>query len=128
MVKYTYSKIFTIIIALIFMSSAILKLVDFQSTVVMLQDIISIQNITVNIGLYLLIIIEAFIAAALILNLFKHSIKNLIFFLSTAFIVFNLVLIFKGIDNCGCFGGSVKQSPYLSLIKNILIMIMAYKI
>ncbi len=126
--KKQYGTIFKYIIALIYISSAVLKLIDFEATVLIIQSIVHIDIMLLKTALFVLILTEVSIAVTLLLNYLKLLAKYVLIFLSIIFIVFNLVLIFKGIDNCGCFGASIKQSPYISLIKNIAIIIMIYKI
>ncbi len=126
--KNKYSKVFQHLIAFTFLISAILKLIDFEATSLMLQNIFYVDIVLTKTILFLLIIIELSISAFLVFNIFRMSTKYALFFLSVMFIGFNLVLAYKGIDNCGCFGAFIKQAPFVGIIKNIAIIGMIYKI
>ncbi|MCU7502985.1 MAG: hypothetical protein HF314_07920 [Ignavibacteria bacterium] len=126
--KNTLAKIFRYILALIYLVSAVLKLIDFEATAVMIKEIVQLDLLYVRTALLILILLEASVATALVLDLMKRFTRALLFALSGFFIIFNIALILNGFDNCGCYGASIKQSPNLSLIKNILIVLMTFMI
>jgi hypothetical protein len=128
MARKSILEVLKYIIAIIYMVSAITKLLDFESTVGMVHNVFNMNETAVKIALYLLIIAEGSIAIALSLEMFPGTTYYLILILSISFLFVNVLLIVKGADNCGCFGASMKEPPYISLIKNMLILVISYKL
>ena len=111
----------------VFLISALLKLVDYNSTVELFTSILGFEIMLTKIFLGLLIILELIIVYLLIAD----YIKNKVVFLSiagmiTSFIIVNLFFFLKGYSNCGCFGKSISTAPLSSIIKNIILLLGLY--
>ena len=50
------------------------------------------------------------------------------FFISVLTIVFVLGLFFSGVDDCGCLGSFYKLPVWFSFIRNILMILMSYRL
>lgn len=111
----------------VFLISALLKLVDYNSTAELFTSILGFEIMLAKIFLGVLILLELIIAYLLIAD----YIKNKFIFLSiagmiTTFIIINLFFLLKGYSNCGCFGKSISSTPVSSIIKNIILLFGLY--
>jgi hypothetical protein len=110
-------------LGIIFLLSALLKLIDFNSTVELFADMLGFEIILIRIFLMFLILVELIIAYLIIEDYVKNK---YIFFtiggMIAAFILVNFFFLVKGYNNCGCFGKLVNSSPLLSVIKNVILL------
>ncbi len=111
----------------IFLISALLKLVDYNSTAELFASILGLDDTLAKISLSMLIIAELIIAYLFIEGYINYKFIFLsVVSLITVFIVVNLFFLFEGYSNCGCFGKTVSSSPLLSIIKNIILLLGLY--
>ncbi len=115
------------ILGIIFLLSAILKLIDFNATAELFTNLLGLEITIAKLLLCTLILIEIVISYLLFANHIKNNL--IIFFVSgmiVAFIIVNLFFFVKGNNNCGCFGNSVESSPLVSIVKNLLMLFGVY--
>lgn len=110
-------------IAILFLVSAITKIIDFRNTILFFENIFGIDYFLVKTGLIILILLELFIVYGFIVK----GVNSVNFYKSVAgllavFIMTSLYFEIREINNCGCFGTSIESSPLLTIIKNILII------
>lgn len=111
----------------VFLISALLKLLDYNSTAELFVSILGLDATLTKISLGMLIIVELIIAYLFIAGYINYKFIFLsVVSLVTVFIVVNLFFLFKGYSNCGCFGIIVSSSPLLSIIKNIILLLGLY--
>ncbi len=110
-------------VGLFFLVSAVLKLVDFQNSILFFSDIFKLTFGWSKFGLFLIILLELVFASAMMQTKFKIQLVY------SAMIVILLLfsgisLIFFGLDieNCGCFGTIIQTDPILTIGKNILLI------
>lgn len=122
-------KIVRFIIALIFITTAILKLVDISSFIealITLGNIVglSFPSIVFNMMSVVLLLAELMLGISLLFN-YKFTLTSIsLFILTLSFIFTNLVLIIDGnITECFCFGDIIKSSPQTSLLIDFAILI-----
>lgn len=111
------------LIAVLFLISAITKIIDFRETILFFENIFGIDYLLVKTGLIILILLELFIVYGFIVK----GINSANFYkpvagLLAVFIIISIYFEIKEIDNCGCFGASIESSPLLTIIKNILMI------
>ncbi|MEW5842843.1 MAG: MauE/DoxX family redox-associated membrane protein [Bacteroidota bacterium] len=111
------------IIGLVFIGSAIAKLLDFNDTIQFLISILGLNFLIVKTALIALSMVEIFIGVSFFINIWKNQIVySVIISIIVFFILFNVYFFFNSYTNCGCFGTKIESSPLLSLFKNIIIL------
>src|ERR1035437_8476992 len=110
-----------IIIGIVFIISGALKAIDSQS----FSSLISSYGFGWAGGIAPFIsAIEIILGLCLILNI---QTRTTVLFVTAITIVFTLLFsyafFFRGIEDCGCMGSFLKVSPYISLSRNVLIII-----
>jgi len=110
-------------VSLVFAFSAIMKLVDFQATLIYFIEIINLPVVLIKIGLSSLIISEIVIAYGLAFSSgFKILWFNAAVSMLFAFILINIYFKLQGVSNCGCFGTVVRLEPVPTILKNIVLI------
>lgn len=110
-------------VGLFFLLSAVMKLVDFQNSVLFFSDVFNLTFGWSKFGLFLIILLELVFAAAMMQKKFKIQlvysamIVALVLFSGVSLVFFGL-----GLENCGCFGTIVQTDPILTIGKNILLI------
>lgn len=111
------------IIGLVFIGSAVAKLLDFNNTVQFLISILGLNFLIVKTALITLSLVEIFIGLSFLINVWKIQIVYAVIISVIAFfILFNIYFFFGGYTNCGCFGTKIVSSPLTSFLKNIIIL------
>jgi len=123
--KNTITNILRAILGLVFLFSAISKLVApglFEITILE-QGIITSRIITAYLSRFL-IIMELFLGLALFQSFYlKRIILPLSIFTLFAFtIILSFSFLAGDTNNCGCFGEVIKMSPLEAIIKNIILI------
>ncbi len=114
-----------LVVSAFFGFSAIMKLIDYKNTVIYFANFTSIESENVRYGLAFLIFIEIIIAFSLPLNWpGQRTVQNFTLVILFLFLVINVSMIFKGVKNCGCFGTFLISHPWISSLKNIVLLIL----
>ena len=124
MIKILFMRYF---IGVVFLLTALSKLIDFQLTNEFFANLSGIAFKWVSIGLGLVILIELILAGALVYS--KHKIQlvySISLILLVTFSVFSALLIFSDAENCGCFGALIKSNPILTIFKNTILITFVY--
>lgn len=120
-----------LILGLIFVISALTKGLDIFAVSAKISDYAEIFGIAVfpvilGIGSIVLVGMELIIGLLLIKGIYSRQLFIVIVSLLTFFIILTLYAAVSGrLEDCGCFGSVFKTSPWLSFIKNIILMAMA---
>lgn len=110
-------------ISTVFMLSALAKLIDFDNTVVYFQRLSGFDSQTVEISIALLLFFEMLIAFTLPIDCrFQTMIQDATLLLLAFFLGLSLTLTFTGIKNCGCFGTYWVSHPWLTVVKNVVLI------
>ncbi len=107
----------------IFVFSAFMKLFDYQNTIVFFDELLQIGILYSKIFLSVLVLLEIIIAYLLLFDYLKS--KLVYIFIISLMIVFlstNILFAINGKENCGCFGTAIISSPFVSIIKNIIVI------
>ncbi|MCE5231214.1 hypothetical protein LLG95_16685 [bacterium] len=115
----------TCLLGSIFLLSSIAKAIEVQSFAMLISYFNIIRNPTLVTAIAIFIISIEFLLG-LVMIISKHfrveclklSLAILIFF--TGIIVYGW--LFKGLEDCGCFGSFIKISPIASIIKNVIMI------
>lgn len=119
----TAEKIFCSIFVLVFLFSAITKLVDFNNTVYFIDSFLGLGFSITKYSLLLLIVFEVMIALLFATDFWKKKIVlNVTLLLMVCFIFINIFMMLKGFSNCGCLGTMIESDPIISLIKNLFLV------
>ena len=122
--KKTAENIIRSIFVLIFLFSAITKLLDFNNTIYFINGFLGLGYSITKYALLLLIIFEIMIALLFATDFLKKKIVfNVTLSLMVSFVFVNVFMIIKGFSNCGCFGTMIESNPIISLIKNLFLVI-----
>ena len=122
--KKTAENIIRSIFVLIFLFSAITKLLDFNNTIYFINGFLGLGYSITKYALLLLIIFEIMIALLFATDFWKKKIVfNVTLSLMVSFVFVNVFMIIKGFSNCGCFGTMIESNPIISLIKNLFLVI-----
>jgi len=121
--NYYIKNIFRYVLILTFLVSAVLKIIDFHNTVIMMSDIFNLGFRNTKWIISFLIILEIFISAAI----FKNWQENKIIYAGIVctlciFFILNIIFMMKGIINCGCMGTLIVSSPQFSSAKNVMLL------
>ncbi len=121
--KKTAEKIIRSIFVLIFLFSAITKLVDFNNTIYFINGFLGLGYSITKYSLLSLIVFEIMIALLFATDYWKKEIVlNATLLLMVSFIFINVFMMLKGYSNCGCFGTMIESNPIISLIKNLFLV------
>ncbi len=122
--KKTTENIIRLLFVLVFLFSAITKLVDFSNTIYFINGFIGLGYSITKYSLLLLIIFEIMIALLFVTDYWKKKIIfNVTLLLMIGFVCINVFMMLKGFSNCGCFGTVIESNPIISLIKNLFLVI-----
>ena len=117
----TMTKFFKYILIVAFLISAVFKLADFENTILLITKIMALSYSGAKAGLIILIIVELFISLVFFREWYAHKIFfHFIMSVFVFFIIINITFINNGVENCGCLGASVTSSPWIGLLKNIV--------
>jgi len=114
--------------AVIFLGSAIGKIVEFDHSLIHFAGMTRISFPLLTSFLRILILIELIIPLLVWMNGFRSKIIYIsIQSLLVIFLILNILFFFIGVENCGCFGVSVQSHPKVGILKIIfLLMIVNY--
>jgi hypothetical protein len=111
------------LIVVVFFISATMKIADFFNTSYFFGNTFGFSITTVKYLLLLLISIELFLGLAIITRVnILQIIYSMTVILLFVFILIEIGFIYKGIDNCGCFGTVWKMNPIASIIKTVVLI------
>ena len=111
----------------VFIFSAFTKLFDYQNTIIFFDDFFGIGLFFSKIVLSVLVFIEIIISYLILFDYLRSkSIYVFIISLMTVFITTNILFAVSGKSNCGCFGTAIISSPFVSIIKNIIILLLIF--
>lgn len=112
----------------IFLVSGISKYLSFEDTLIYFASLTMISFPLLSFLLWILIISELLIPALVWMNGFQSkTVFWLILILLVSFLITNIVFLFLGLENCGCFGIGIQSHPVLGIAKTvILIMIWGF--
>ncbi len=103
--------------------SALMKLFDFENTVIYFQRLSGFGSETVGVSLALLIFSEMLIAFTLPIDWRgQRMIQDATLLILTLFLGLSLTLAFTGMGNCGCFGTTWVSHPWLTVVKNLALI------
>jgi hypothetical protein len=110
---------------LVFLSSALMKAVDYENTVNLFQVMTEFPERIIQVLVVILITLEIIITSLFYLNLhITFFAKYFIAMLLCSFIIVGVFLAITGNDNCGCFGTFVSIRPGQSIVKNISLLVL----
>lgn len=108
----------------IFLVSGITKIFSYQETVLYFAGLLNVSTTILGLLLTILILLEVTIS---VLAWWDMINVKIIFILVEAvlimFLVMNLLFLFQGIENCGCFGAVIQNSPLASLLKTVILIL-----
>ena len=114
-------------LCIVFILSAVSKLIDFNNTMNLYLSITGLSYETIKAGLVIIIMMELFFAFLILFGFVK---KKQVYFslviMIAAFTAVNILFLLLGIDNCGCFGTLFKIGPLESIGKNIFLIILLF--
>lgn len=127
LIKRNWKKFPEYLLSAIFMMAAITKLFSLRDT----AEVYSLMfNISFAVSLILVAILIILEVSFSLLIPTAHLSNNILFIMISLFVLLfvgaNVFMILLGADNCGCFGTIIQESPSLSLIKNILVILAIY--
>lgn len=123
--KKYYSTIFTWIIGIVFIISAILKLISVDNFQLYIYSFNILDYNTSSLLTRVLIGLELSLGLGYILNYCHKILYYSIGIILISFTIFLSILAIQGnSDNCHCFGNIIEFSPIESIIKNILLIIL----
>lgn len=103
--------------------SALMKLLDFENTVIYFQRLSGFGSETVGISVALLIFSEMLIAFTLPIDWRgQRMIQDATLLILTLFLGLSLTMAVTGVKNCGCFGASWVSHPWLTVVKNLALI------
>ena len=110
-------------ISAIFLLSAFGKVLDFENTVVYFYEISQLGFETTKSMLALFIFIEMIIAFTLPIKWRgRRIIQGATLLILTFFLGLSLTFVFSGVENCGCFGTNWTSHPWLTVMKNLVLI------
>lgn len=113
-----------LLFVMIFLVSAISKILDFNNTLIYFSGVLKISLPVMYAGLWFLIMIELLVPVVVWMEKFKKPINFVsLQLLLLTFLIINIHFMVKGLDNCSCFGASIKSYPVFSMLKIIILMI-----
>jgi len=112
----------------IFLVSGLSKYLSFEDTLIYFASLTMISFPLLSFLLWILILSELLIPALVWINGFQsRTVFRLILILLVSFLITNIVFLFLGLENCGCFGVGIQSHPVLGIAKTvILIMIWVF--
>lgn len=122
--KKTTENIIRLLFVLVFLFSAITKLLDFNNTIYLINGFLGLGYSITKYALLLLIVLEIVIALVFITDYWKKKIILIpTLLLLIGFISLNVFMMLKCFSNCGCFGTVIESNPLISLIKNLFLFV-----
>jgi len=111
------------LVGFVFIFSSITKLLDFQDTLNFFVNIIGTQYVVTKFLLAFLILIELALGTMIMTQFIRQQIVySITIGLLVFFILVSIGFIWKGIDNCGCFGTVLTVKPLPTIIKNFFLI------
>lgn len=111
-------------LGIVFLFSAISKLIDYSATVELFEGLLAINMIIAKLILSILILVELiftyFIVGGYIEKMFVFQ---SILWMLLVFLFINILFAIKGYNNCGCFGSEIISSPLISFVKNMFLLV-----
>jgi hypothetical protein len=109
---------------MIFLVSAVSKMLSFNETLIHFAGILKVSHPILSIFLSILIIIELVVSVIVWIEGYNSKIvSGSIQFLLFTFLITNILFFVHGLENCGCFGTSIKSYPITGIIKTIVLLI-----
>ena len=103
--------------------SALMKLLDFENTVIYFQRLSGFGSETVGISVALVIFSEMLIAFTLPIDWRgQRMIQDTTALILTLFLGLSLTMAFTSVENCGCFGTTWVSHPWLTVVKNLALI------
>lgn len=110
-------------LGMVFLFSAITKLIDYHSTVELFENLLAINIISAKILLSVLILVELIITYLIVGDYIeKKFVFQTIIGMLLIFLFVSILFGVYGYSNCGCFGAEIISSPLISIAKNILLL------
>lgn len=114
-------------LAVVFLFTAFLKLIDFRDTVYFYFNVIGLPIGAIKVLLAVLIMLELIFAWLISFDfILNKAIYYLISFSLLFFTMISIVFMIFGIENCGCFGTIIIDKPVISIIKNVILFTILY--
>jgi len=111
------------LIVVVFFVSAAMKIADFINTAYFFSYSFGISSTITRLLLFILISVELFLGLAIVAKVnILQQIYSATIILMILFILIEIGFIYKGIDNCGCFGTVWKMNPVVSIIKTFILV------
>lgn len=118
---------FKYIFIVIFLVSAVSKLMSFDETRIYFVAITKISYPAITSLLWILVFAELLFSVLVWMNgLQLRSIYVLVQFLLGTFLFTNILFFFMGVENCACFGTAIQSHPAIGTIKTIFLMTIVY--
>ena len=117
------STILKYLCSLIFLVSAIGKVISFEETHSYFAGILKISPTSLTLLLMVLVIGELFISLIILRDGLRA--KGMFILVQTILILFlisNILFAMQDIENCGCFGVLVKNSPSVGILKTVFLL------
>jgi hypothetical protein len=115
------------LLIMIFLGSAISKIVGFYNTLIYFAGISNISFPFLTSFILIIIILELLIPVLIWINNLKSKIIYIsIQFLLVIFLITNILLFFMGVENCGCFGAGIQSHPSLGIPKTFFLIMIVY--
>ena len=107
----------------IFLVSGISKYLSFEDTLIYFASLTMISFPLLSFLLWILILSELLIPALVWMNGFQsRTVFLLILILLVSFLITNIVFLFLGLENCGCFGVEIQSHPVLGIAKTVILI------
>ncbi len=107
----------------IFLVSGLSKYLSFEDTLIYFASLIKISFPLLSLLLWILILSELLIPVLVWINGFQSkTIFRLILILLVSFLITNIVFLFLGLENCGCFGVEIQSHPVLGIAKTVILI------
>lgn len=108
----------------IFLVSGLSKYLSFEDTLIYFATLTMISLPLLSFLLWILILSELLIPALVWMNGFQSkTVFRLILILLISFLITNIVFLFLGLENCGCFGVRIQSHPVLGIAKTVILII-----
>ena len=117
--------LFSYIVSFVFIFSAMTKIADFRNTIDFFLSILGIDYIITQYIIILFILFELGLAFMIAIRTFHTQFfLNSTIILLIFFILISIGFIYRGIDNCGCFGTLLPVRPIPTIFKNLVLIAM----
>ncbi len=108
------------IVSIVFLISALFKLLDYDATVGYFSNIFPIPFYVYQVGVGLVILCELVLSLLILYTKSRMIVYCTLSFIGF-FILLTLFLLLNKYTNCGCFGTRITIHPAVTLIKNIVL-------